>query len=651
MSAIAAIFHLTGGPAEPECLERMTGIIAHRGPDGSGHWWDGPVGLGHRLFQTTPGAAHENQPFISSELRLAITADARVDNRTELRRQLCAKGLEPVGQTDSEILLRAYALWVEECVEHIVGDFAFVIWDARRRRLFFARDALGIKPLLYWCDGELLLIASEPKQIFQHPLPSREVNWAVLGDYLCRNRTEPEETLYSGVRRLPAGHAALAEGENLRIKRFWPVDLGREIRYRNSEQYAEHFRDCLQEAVRCRMQCQAPVGVLLSGGLDSSSVACLANKIRRENPAGCAPLETFSAVYPGLPCDESAFIEAVVRELDVPAHRIPYGEEFHAGARLEVASDFPDVLFVPPSFGQVLYLARWVRERGIRVLLDGLGGDELFVSTPANMADALRQGDLALLLRRFRHARASKGLSAWQLVPRLLIWPLMPEEVKVMVRRVRNKISPPAFSHIGPWMDPAFVSRYRLRERWQERLKPPDVPTRSVGQRHLYDYLTRGYNMVFGLEWADRMTSALSLEYRHPYLDRRLVDFCLAIPEHERVTEETGKFLLRRALRGILPEVIRQRQSKVIFDCLYLEQLTLRQAETIENLFQGLQLEAAGVLAKGEALRLLSRVGQGDWGSVEPVLSILQLELWYNAFLDAGERHHRRADRCEMVRQ
>jgi asparagine synthase (glutamine-hydrolysing) len=646
MSGIVGFLNAGGTPADPCLVARMTAAVAHRGPDARGHWVAGPVGLGHAQFRTTPESSAERQPCGLGG-RLWITADARVDNRDELIEALGLGGrARPQPPTDAELLLHAYEAWGERCVERLAGDFAFALWDEPRRRLFLARDPLGVRPLLWWSDGKVLLFASEPRPLFQHPGPACEVNWALVGDQLCGNCSAPEETLYLGVRKLPAGHAAVVEGGALRPWRYWPGDLTRQVRHPRAEGYAEEFRALLGQAVRCRLRSSTPVGIQLSGGLDSSSLACVARDVVREDAAGCAPFETLSLVYPGLPCDESEYIDAVVRELGVPSHRLPYGEAFHEAARLERAAEFPDVGFGPGSFGQVITVARCAARRGIRVLIDGFGGDELFATTPARVADSLRAGDLPGLWRRLRHARDELGMPVWRLLLRWGVWPLLPDRVKEIARRLRGRNAPATYPHKGlQWIDEGFTAQFRLRERWAAQ-HPGVIPEAGTHSRRvLLELLTRSYNQVHALEWNDRFTARLGVEKRHPFFDRRLVDYCLAIPDEARIADGSSKYLLREALRGVLPEAVRERRSKVWFDSIWEEEINVRQAGAVGAAFEDLRLESAGVLKKGEAGQLLGRARQGDGKAINPVCAILELELWYREFLRFRGQPHQPEER------
>ena len=287
MSGIVGIWNVDGRPIDPDSLGKMMERIRYRGPDGSATWIDGSVGLGHQRLCTTPESLHEYLPLQSADGNVCLTADARVDNREELRQGLEARGVRLRTDTDAELILGAYEVWGEECPIHILGDFAFALWDRRRQQLFCARDIVGTKPIYYHFDGQAFRFASIASALFADGTVSRKPNKATMFLYLLG---EPVlgDTLYEGIYRLrPASQLVVRDGQ-LRTKRYWNGDPQREIRYGSEAEYAEHFLAIFREAVRVRLRSQAPVGATLSGGLDSPSVVCMAQALINEGALSLA---------------------------------------------------------------------------------------------------------------------------------------------------------------------------------------------------------------------------------------------------------------------------------------------------------------------------------------------------------------------------
>ena len=274
MSGIVGSYNLNGKPAEPTMIRRMTDRLAHRGPDGLTCWLDGLVSLGHAMLQTTPESLFERQPLCEGSL--CLTLDGRIDNRDELRTTLESHGATMRSDTDAELVLRAYQHWGNECPMHLIGDFAFAIWDATKHELFCARDQMGIRPFYYFVNDRTFLFASELRPLLDHAEVQPGLNEGMIGEYLTCQITSQEETLYRHLCRLPPGHCLVVSPGRFRMTRYWGFDSSKELHYGNDEAYRDHFLALLTESVRCRLRSHKPVGCYLSGGLDSSSILCLA---------------------------------------------------------------------------------------------------------------------------------------------------------------------------------------------------------------------------------------------------------------------------------------------------------------------------------------------------------------------------------------
>ena len=221
MSGIAGIYNLDGRAVDPELLEQMTAAIAHRGPDGSGKWIHRNVGFSHQKLSTTPEALRETQPLYDDDLKLGLTFDGRIDNRAEIRELLEAAGARLRTDSDAEMVLTAYRCWGKACAAKILGDFALAVWDAGNRRLFCARDVLGIRPFYYYFDSRTFIFASELQQIFRLPLVPREPNEGMIGEYLVSAVNNKEETLTKGILRLPPAHLLIVEPGRIRKQDYW----------------------------------------------------------------------------------------------------------------------------------------------------------------------------------------------------------------------------------------------------------------------------------------------------------------------------------------------------------------------------------------------------------------------------------------------
>src|SRR4029453_17668353 len=319
MSAIAGL-HRTDGPllAGHE-VERMISALGHRAPDGTASWSRESVGLAYGGLWTTSEAVHETQPLTRGPC--VIVADARLDNREELATALDTYGV--LG--DAELILRAYLRWGEACPPKLLGDFAFAIWDGANRRLFCARDHIGVKPFYYHQAPGTFLFASEIKALLTNPTVPYSLNRVRVADHLVGLFDDQKATFYRDIYRLPAGHALTVSRERTRIWSYWTLDAVRELRLGSDEAYAEAVREGFTAAVKSRLRSRRPVGSLLSGGLDTASIVATARSLRGTDDGD---LDTFTAVFPGLPAadlrkiDERIYVDALVAQGRLRAHYI-----------------------------------------------------------------------------------------------------------------------------------------------------------------------------------------------------------------------------------------------------------------------------------------------------------------------------------------
>jgi asparagine synthase (glutamine-hydrolysing) len=558
MSGIAGIYNFDGEPVDRVLLERMTSAIAHRGPDGIHHWVDGPVGMGHCMLQTTPESLYEQQPLSDYSGNLCLTMDGRVDNREELVTALQSKGAMLRDNSDAEIVLKSYECWGTECTARIIGDFSFAIWDKRQRQLFCARDVVGNKPFVYHWNGSRLLFSSELHALFEDAATPSEPNEGMIGEYLAVKITHTEETLYKNILRLPPAHYMIVRNGHATKHRYWDIDFSKEIRYPNDGEYAEHFTQVFRECVRSCLRSHRPVGAYLSGGLDSSSVVSMAQTVYRDGSVKDRRFETFSIVYPGLPCDETPYIRALVERWDLRANYMPLEEAPLDRQRKQISfykdiCDYPNGTDTDP-------LRALAREKGVRVLLTGHGGDERLSGSLYYLADFVRDGKILALCREMRGQDISilsrHGLST--LVHYSLV-PLFPNVVRKIIRSVKRALAHRRESL--DWIDAEFARRINLEERVRDD-RMAGQPLRS-SKAWLRVLLEHG-GQVHGMELEDRTSAWFSIEQRHPFTDRRMIELSFGLPENQRLRKDQ-KFVLRHAMRGLLPELVYERRDKAEF--------------------------------------------------------------------------------------
>ncbi len=540
-------------PVGPE-LEAMLDAAAYRGPDGRETWRSGPVALGHLRLWTTPESRYERLPLADPRAGLAITADARIDNRAELITALGLHDEAPHRPSDGELILAAYARWGDDCASHLLGDFAFCIWDAGRRRLFCARDHFGVRPL-YYSDGEgVLAVASDVRALLALPWVSREVDEHFVAGYLALH-FEEARTAYRGVLRLPPAHTLTRVAGRSSLRRYWTLNPSYELRLRSDDEYAEALRSVLSEAVQCRLRSAYPVGSTLSGGLDSSSISCLAQRSLEQEGSG-RRLSTFSGTYERFPqSDELPYIRAVITKTGAHAHLVPVDGlgPFQAYRQSVAPEEGP---YLGMSFYLHWGLYRAAQEQGVRVMLDGHGGDDVVSHGYAWLNHLARRGHWRALLREVR-ALLPEGKSPLPMLKGVAA-SASPGWVRAVWRRLHG-VTAACRLLAGSPVSPELARRVRLLAAL-EGADRASRAGRSFRGDHCAALAAPAYSLTF--EAAGKLGSRFSLEPRYPFFDRRVVELCVALPPQQKLRQGWTRYVLRRGMHGLLPEAVAQRRDK-----------------------------------------------------------------------------------------
>jgi asparagine synthase (glutamine-hydrolysing) len=633
MSGIAVVYELDGRPADPALLERMLLAIAHRGPDGIGRFVEGPVALGHAMLRTTPESLHESQPLADTAAQLSLTFHGRIDNRDELSAALKARGARIEFGTDSELVLRAYECWGEDAVRKIIGDFAFALWDGRRRQLFCARDATGMIPFYYWHGPRSFRAATELHQLFADPAVPREPNEGMVAEHLCDRHLDREETLFQHIVRLAPAHCLTAGPSGVAVRRYYDLDPEREVRYRTDSEYAEHFFSIFREAVRCRLRTAGAIGSYLSGGLDSSSIVGVAQALYGEGVVPATRFETYSLIYPP-PADEREYIQAVIEMWKLKSNT-PAPTLLDLDTCLEQVRRYQDI---PDRPNGAMWdsLRALAQAEGVRILLDGRGGDEWLDGSTRYYADLIRQGRFISLLRRLRADRRraladSLAFNPWRALAERGLLPFVPAGAVSALKLLLGRDAP------VPWLRPEFVRRSGLLKRTR-REQRAGAHVRGFARREFYRMFAVNGFQPHSQEIVERSSAAFGLEIRCPFYDRRLIEFCFALPEEQRRRPGRTKFVMRNAMRALLPETVRERVTKANFSEPFLRAL---QRPDVEALFsRPLRIASIGWVdgkQVWEAYRGTIQAFLAHGASSEaacryiwPLWAALGLELWLN---------------------
>ncbi|WP_310582473.1 asparagine synthase (glutamine-hydrolyzing) [Deinococcus sp.] len=567
MSGIAGIIHFDGKPVEPGQVEAMTAAMHYRGPDGINYWRRGNVALGQCMLRTTPESLEETQPLTNEDESLVLVMDGRVDNWEELRRELLGKSAVLRTRADAELVLRAYEVWGRDCLSRIDGDFALVIWDARQRQAFCARDRVGNKPFNYHWNGRTLVFASELHTILALPWVPEVLNQDTLAEYLGTEWHSLEETLWQGVLRLNPSHFMVAtDQDELRLQLYWMPDLHLTLPCRTDEDYIEHYRALFTDVVRRMSRSLAPVACEVSGGLDSSAIFAVAETLRQQGSLPAPGLEGYTLDFSGDPAaDEMAYARAVGIHLGRTIHEVTPAHKpldwYRETARRY--REFPDY----PNGAMGLSIAETARSRGSRVLVSGTGGDEWAGGCRLYYAEAMagwRGRELLALLQ--RDTRESGLAAAFWRPLRHGVLPLLPDSLRRDLRKIadfargRGRDRPPS------WLAPAMQQRLAQRRKQDELESSPRWE--RLGQRRQWLNLSDAYvTLARGIN--ERRASRMGLEWRQPFWDARIIQAAFATPERLRLRGHESKWLHRRALAGLLPEQVLQRQSKAEFSVAF----------------------------------------------------------------------------------
>ncbi len=567
MSGIAGIIHFDGRPVQPGEVEAMTAGMHYRGPDGINHWRRGSVALGQCMLRTTPESLEENQPLTNEDESLVLVMDGRVDNWEELRRELLGKGAVLRTCADAELVLRAYEVWGRECLPHIEGDFAFVVWDARQREAFCARDRVGNRPFHYYWNGRSLVFASDVRAILSLPWIPQTQNIGVVAEYLAADWYSRDETLWRDIVRLIGAHFMTVNAAGARLLPYWTPDLQAKLPCRSDEDYVEHYLGLVTDVVRRMSRSHQPLACEVSGGLDSSAIFAMAETQRQQSKLLAPALEGYTLDFQGdAHADELGYARAVGLHLGRAIHEIAPNRRSLVWLKnyARFFKEMPEY----PNHTMMRSIELVARADGSRVLLSGTGGDEWVGgghSYYAEIIAGLRVRELWKVLRDDRRA-AGVMLSSWWCI-RSGVMPLLPKRVRLFLKAVVAAAAGRTVDHSYAWLDPALRNDVnRARQRNDRSLLGP---TPRIGQRRQAAILLSASSLV-DREMRERQTAHMGLEIRRPFWHARIIEAAIATPEHLRCRGYVNKWMHRRAMTGMLPAATLGRRSKAIFNSSFV---------------------------------------------------------------------------------
>ncbi len=611
MSGIAGLYNLDGGPIDSQLLNRIMDSLTFRGPDAQNIWMDGNVGFVHTMLHTTTESFREQQPC-SLDGQVWITADARIDWRAELIQKLRSKvSTELKAPTDVELILYAYLVWGERCVEHLLGDFAFAIWDQRQQKLFCARDHFGIKPFFYACLGDYFIFSNTLNSVRLHPAVSDELNEQAIGDYLLFNSNQDLGTsVFADIQRLPPAHTLTYSAGKLTLGRYWTLPDGDFIQYQRKSEYIEQYLELLRTAVADRLRTNN-VGVLMSGGLDSSAVAAVAVELLRKQ-AEPVDLQAHTVVFDQLfPDEERKYAGMVAESLKIPIHFLT-ADNYLPYEGADNPALWPPEPTNDPFISKNYDLSKHLIARH-RVVLTGSDADTILSELPNYyfhyLVKKLHFGRLSFEMARYSWFQRE--------LPRL--------GLRARFRRWAGK----RWMYEFPaWLNPAFAKRLKLQEKLDQA---------NQEQSH-HPFRPRIYRILTKPEWTqhyeeyDASLTMFPIEYRHPFADLRLIEFALSLPP---VPWLIRKRLMRVAMQGILPDPICVRPKSPLNGDMFIETLREKTSHWVDDFAPATEL--ARYVERSAIPRL---VGEYDshrlWTNSRP----LSLHCWLASLKPASTKRY-----------
>jgi asparagine synthase (glutamine-hydrolysing) len=629
MCGICGIFHQDRTRrVERSTLASMNQQITHRGPDDEGLFVDGNVGIAMRRLSIID-VKSGHQPLSNETGDVWIVYNGETYNHQDSRKDMEARGHRYRTKSDTETIVHLYEEYGRDCVQHLRGMFAFVIWDQRRRILFGARDRLGIKPFYYRYQDGTLLFGSEIKTILAYPGVKAEFNRNTLGEYLAFGYTSGAETMFAGIRKLKPGHwFELDETGDWRSEQYWDLQVTPDDGSLPQKHYIDMYRQGLEQAVSSHLMSDVPLGVFLSGGVDSSAVAALTRRIRSE------PVETFSVGYEEAAFSELGYAQEVATHIGTQHHevRVSRKEFFDALPGLIWHEDEP---IVWPSSVALYFVARLARER-VTVVLTGEGSDETLGGysryawtlrnarghgiyrgiVPAflrqQVRHGIRSGHLgARMQRRLEHTFLGRDGEQWESLYFDNFYSAFParEQMNLLTAEAQANAGDPYANAMGHWANSSGDLLHKLLY--------TDIKT------YLVELLMK----------QDQMSMAASIESRVPFLDHILVEQAMRIPTKYLLDGLAGKMVLKRAVEDILPHDILYRK-KMGFPTPWERWLQGDQLDEVEEMLTSERSQARGLFQVDALRHIFAEHRKKQRDHTDRIWRLMNLEMWHRVFVD-----------------
>lgn len=621
----------SGRAVDAETLIRMRDVVRHRGPDEGGIFVEGNIGLGHRRLSIVD-VKSGHQPMFNADNTCVIAFNGEIYNHADYRAELESKGYRYKTRCDTETILHLYEEFGARCVHKLRGMFAFAIWDKNKREVFIARDRLGVKPLYYLLDDDgNLFFGSEIKSLLEAKATRPELNYSALPDQLANHGTSYDETLFKGVKRLLPGHFLLWKDGNVEIEQYWDVSFAPKYSDRSDADLVEEWSDLFTESVRLRLMADVPLGMFLSGGIDSSAICAVMSGMVDD------PIKTFSVGFKEADANEFAYARSVSKAFATDHHEIIVSPQqfFEALPDLVWHEDEPlgFIASVP------LYFVSKLAQKHVKVVLTGEGSDEILAGygryskalqllsfgeryesiTPSFVRSAVKSGVLSL------PASLNRKLGRTFLSRRADIEDLYFDNFAVFPKALQHKLlSPDSKSRISE------RNPYLYQNQWVA-----DTDAKGLLDKLLYaDAKTYLHELLMK---QDQMSMAASIESRVPFLDHKLVEFTAKLPERLKLRGNTTKWILREAMKSVLPHEILSR-PKMGFPVPVGKWLRNEFRHVIDEYVLSERTMNRGIFDKKFLREIVGKHLTGE-NHDERLWFLVNFEIWQRRFFDGDDRY------------
>ncbi len=639
MCGIAGIVCLDNQIVDNRLLLEMATALSHRGPDdeqfivfnrnktrfnlfrrGSASEVKGNIGFAHRRLSIIDLSSDATQPMSDEKGLVWIIHNGEIFNYLELKEELKKEGHIFRTRSDTEVILKSYMEWGQECLHRFNGMWAFVIYDLRKNVIFGARDRFGIKPFFYHTGKNYFSFASEIKALLQLPWIKKQPDLSVIKDYLYYSRVDTSESsFFAEIKSLKPGHYFILQRGQLHFQKWWRLEENTQSSIQEEEIFTT-FRDILQSSIKLRLRSDVPIGTCLSGGLDSTSIVSLANPFLKEGAQ-----RTFSIIQPGHPKDESPYIDRLITDFDVDAQK-------KAVSGNDLLNDLQKLIYSHDEpFTSTSMYAQWkvfelAKNHGVTVTLDGQGADEILAGYPyfkmVFWSELLRKARLSAFLREVY--QDSKTLPAFGLNFLMTFSGFLPHRQTIALAKIK---------------DPQYFT-YWINKRYFKNIPLPHPHLKNIFQSPLNQRLYEVFSydgLPALLRYADRNSMAHGLESRMPFLDFRLVSFLFSLPPEFKIRNGLSKFIMRKALKDDIPDYVLNRRDKVPFLTSEAQWFRNGMKSLITDVIHSDSFQTRPYFKPKKAQMLYENHLRGKIDASRPLWRMLNLELWLRRYTDGDQ--------------